>query len=56
VSQGEVVRVFHNFVAAATTLVEHTRVLMRDKAIREEYDQKVCDSFAEDRSHRTCYG
>ena len=49
-AQNEVVRLFHNFVAGALTLVEHTRIMMRDdsvkKTVRTEYQQRVADSFA----------
>lgn len=37
--QNEIVRYFHNYVAAALTLVEHTRVVMRDDAVKESYRQ-----------------
>lgn len=50
--QTDVVRLFHNYVASALTLVEHTRILMRDDAVKEtfraEYQAKVDVAFVSD--------
>ena len=51
-AQIEVVRLFHNFTAAALTLVEHCRLMMRDDAVKVEhrgtYQDKVNATFAND--------
>jgi hypothetical protein len=50
--QLEVVRLFHNFVASAITLVEHTRILVHDNGVKEEcrteYKEKVAAEFGND--------
>ena len=50
--QTDIVRLFHNYVASALTLVEHTRNLMRDDAVKEiyrkEYQAKVDETFVND--------
>jgi hypothetical protein len=50
--QSEVVRHFHNFLAAARTLVDHTRAIMNEEIIseahRSEYRLEVSRVFAAD--------
>jgi hypothetical protein len=49
--QNDVIRLFHNFVAAALTLVAHTRVMMRDGSLSKEalgeYEKRIKDTFAD---------
>lgn len=48
----EVVRHFHNFLASVHTLVDHTRVIMKNQSIsethRSEYQKAVSEQFASD--------
>ncbi len=48
----DVVRLFHNFVASALTLVEHTRILINQQFVKEEirvgYQSRVDNVFASD--------
>lgn len=50
--QSEVVRHLHNFLASARTLVDHTRVVMKEpfiiEAHRTEYREEVTRIFADD--------
>jgi hypothetical protein len=47
--QSEIIRFFHNFLASAKSLVEHTRILVRDLYLGSEfennYNEKVNDEF-----------
>lgn len=48
----EVMRLFHNFLASAKTLIDHTRVFVEDHyaetAFKRAYDQKIKTEFASD--------
>lgn len=48
----EVMRLFHNFLAAAKSLIDHTRVFVddyyRDTPLMQAYQQKVQADFADD--------
>lgn len=48
-AQNEVVRLFHNFVASAMTLIEHTRIMIRDDSVKkgaiDEYQEKIEVTF-----------
>lgn len=50
--QTDIVRLFHNYVASAMTLVEHTRILKQNDSLkvefRKEYQTKVDTIFAND--------
>lgn len=52
----EVVRYFHNFLSAARSLVEHTRIFMEDahggQPVHARYAQKVTEQFANDAMSR----
>ena len=49
----EINRLFHNFLASAQTLVEHTRIFMRSHYKNTEiyplYSKKISDDYANDR-------
>lgn len=48
----ELNRHFHNFLAAAKTLIEHTRVFLRENyqgtQLKSDFDSKVTNDFSED--------
>lgn len=48
----DIIRLFHNFMASALTLVDHTRTVMRDDAVneayRQEYQTRVNAEFVND--------
>jgi hypothetical protein len=49
---GELMRYFHNFLTSVTTLIDHTRHLMKEDFItekhRKEHQEKIGHTFARD--------